>query len=78
MTMAKVAITVDRDLLRDIDRWVLQGHYASRSQAVQAALREKVQRWQHVRLAAEVKKLNPREEQALADEAFSGEGWPAY
>ena len=78
MATAKVAITVDQQLLRLIDRWVTQGRYPSRSQAIQSAVREKVERWNHTRLAEEAAKLNPKEERALAEEAFTGEGWPAF
>ncbi|MBI4340821.1 MAG: ribbon-helix-helix protein, CopG family [Candidatus Omnitrophica bacterium] len=76
MATAKVAITVDQQLLQLIDRWVAQGRFPNRSQAIQAALREKVERWNRVRLAEEAAKLHPKEEQALAEERFSGERWP--
>ena len=75
MSTTKVAITVDEQLLRLVDRWVTQGRYPSRSQAIQAAVREKVERWSHTRLAEEVAKLNPKEERALAEETFAGEAW---
>ena len=78
MATAKVAITVDDQLLKLVDRWVTQGRYPSRSQAIQAAVREKVERWNHVRLAEEVAKLNPTEERALADEHLTGETWPTF
>lgn len=78
MSTAKVAITVDEQLLRLIDRWVSQGRYPSRSRAIQAAVREKVERWNHTRLADEVAKLNPKEERALAEETLAGDAWPAF
>ena len=78
MSTAKVAITVDEQLLRLVDRWVTQGRYASRSQAIQTAVREKVERWNHSRLAEEVAKLNPKEERTLAEERFVGDAWPAF
>ena len=78
MSTIKVAITVDGQLLKLVDRWVTQGRYPNRSQAIQAAVREKVERWSHTRLAEEVAKLNPKEERALAEEALSGEEWPEY
>ena len=78
MPTRKVAITVDQQLLRLVDRWVIQGRYPSRSQAIQAAVREKVERWNHTRLADEVAKLNPKEERAMAEEAFAGEAWPEF
>ena len=60
MVTAKVAITVERQLLELVDRWVLQGRYPNRSQAIQAALREKLERWKRVRLAEEVAKLSAK------------------
>ena len=78
MPTTKVAITVDEQLLKLVDRWVGQGRYPSRSQAIQAAVREKVERWNHTRLAEEVAKLNPKEERALAEENFAGEAWPEF
>ena len=76
MGAAKVAITLDERLLRTVDRWVKQGRYPNRSQAIQAAIREKIERSQRSRLADELAKLDPKEEQALANEKFAGEAWP--
>ena len=76
MPTTKVAITVDEQLLKLVDRWVTQGRYPSRSQAIQAAVREKIERWRRTRLAEEVTKLNPKEERMLAEETFPGEEWP--
>ena len=78
MATAKVAITVDRQLLQLIDRWVSQGRFPNRSQAIQSALREKVERWSRVRLAEEATKLNPKEERGLAEATLAGEAWPEY
>jgi len=78
MSTTKVAITVDEQLLKLVDRWVTLGRYPSRSQAIQAAVREKVERWNHTRLAEEVAKLNPKEERALAKENLAGEAWPEF
>ncbi len=80
MSAAKVAITMDRELLTQVDRWVSEGRYPNRSQAIQAAVREKLERSRKRRLAEEAAKLDPKEERALAEEAFAGgsETWPAY
>lgn len=78
MAAAKVAITVDQQLLKLIDRWVSQGRYANRSQAIQSALREKVERWGRVRLTEEAAKLDPKEERGLAEEKFLGEAWSEF
>ena len=76
MRAAKVAITLDERVLRVVDRWVKQGRYPNRSQAIQSALREKMERWKRTRLADELSRLDPGEERALADEKLSGESWP--
>jgi Arc/MetJ-type ribon-helix-helix transcriptional regulator len=76
MGSAKVAISLDEGLLRVVDRWVKQGRYPNRSQAIQAALREKMERWKRTRLAEELAKVNREEEQALADEKLADEAWP--
>jgi Arc/MetJ-type ribon-helix-helix transcriptional regulator len=76
MRAAKVAITMDEQLLRTVDRWVKQGRYPNRSQAIQAAVREKIERWKRTRLAAELAKLDIRAERTLADERLAGETWP--
>ncbi len=80
MGAAKVAITIDRELLTQVDRWVSEGRYPNRSQAIQAAVREKLERSRKRRLAEEAAKLDPKEERALAEEAFAAgsETWPAY
>ncbi len=80
MGAAKVAITMDRELLTQVDRWVSEGRYPNRSQAIQAAVREKLERSRKRRLAEEAAKLDPKEERALAEEAFAAgsETWPAY
>ena len=76
MSAAKIAITLDERLLGMVDRWVKQGRYPNRSKAIQAALREKMERWQRTRLAEELAKLDRAEERALADERLAGEAWP--
>ncbi len=75
MGAAKVAITLDESLLRIVDAWVTQGRYPNRSQAIQAAVREKLERWKRARLTEELEKLDPREERKLADERLRGETW---
>lgn len=76
MSAEKVAITLDERVLHTVDGWVKQGRYPNRSQAVQAALREKMERWNRTRLAEELDKLDRNEERALAEERFEGEAWP--
>jgi len=57
---------MDADLLAELDRLVAEGVFASRSRAVQTAVREKIARRR--RLADECAKLDPAEEKAMAEE----------
>lgn len=80
MSVAKVAITMNRDLLTTIDRLVRQHVFPNRSRAIQDAVSEKIGKLEVNRLARECAKLNPREESAMAEEGLSREveSWPEY
>jgi len=80
MKVAKVAISLDQRLLQKLDALVSEHIFRSRSEAIQAAVREKITRLEHTRLAQECAKLNPTEEQRLADQGFSNDlsEWPEY
>lgn len=80
MPAEKIAITLDRELLKDIDRGVKSGLYKNRSRAIEEAVREKIERQRKRRLLSEAKKLDPKEERALAEQGMTGEEalWPAY
>ena len=80
MSAAKIAITLDRELVKEIDRGVRSGLYRNRSRAIEEAVREKLDRHRGRRLSIEAKKLDRREEGALAEEGMTGEEttWPGY
>lgn len=80
MATEKVAITLEKDLLREIDRAVKNGQFKNRSRAIQEAVKEKIDRQKKNRLLTEAKKLDPKEERALAEEGMTGEEakWPEY
>jgi Arc/MetJ-type ribon-helix-helix transcriptional regulator len=80
MAKAKVALTIDQGVLRRIDDLVRSAAFTSRSQAVEAALREKLERVDRNRLAEESAKLDPAQEQLLAEESAEGDlaEWPAW
>jgi metal-responsive CopG/Arc/MetJ family transcriptional regulator len=80
MPKTKVAVTVDAALLERVDELVHQRRFANRSQAVERALAETLERQARTRLARESAKLDPREEKALADEGLGGslDTWPEY
>ena len=80
MRKAKIAITIDEPILARIDRLVAERVFSSRSQAIEAAVEEKIERLEHGRLARECAKLDPAFEKALAEEGVSREldEWPEY
>lgn len=80
MSTAKVAITIDQITLTKLDRLVKAKMFPSRSKAIQAAVKDKLARLDRSRLASECAKLDPKFEQALADEGLSEEleQWPSY
>ena len=80
MPKTKVAITLDTKLVQNLDDLVAQRRFANRSQAIEAALAEKLARLAKTRLAQECAKLDPAEENALAEEGLAGsaETWPEY
>lgn len=80
MKKTKVAVTIDETLVERIDRLVAQKRFTSRSSAFQLAIQAQLERLDHIRLARECAKLDPRRERLLADEGASRdlEGWPGY
>ena len=80
MTTTKVAVTIDRELLAQVDQLVAQHVFPNRSKAIQAALKDKLARMRRSRLARESAKLDPHMEQALAEEGMDQElaAWPEY
>jgi len=77
---AKVAITIDEELLRRVDLMVEQRRFPNRSRAIQEAVREKLERMDRTRLARECAKLNRALEQKMAEEGLAGdlEEWPEF
>jgi metal-responsive CopG/Arc/MetJ family transcriptional regulator len=80
MPKTKVALTIDADLLQQVDELVERQQFRNRSQAVEAALAEQLKRRARTRLAREAAKLNPRAEKRLADDGLVDalDGWPEY
>lgn len=80
MGAAKVAITIEEDLLKRIDRLVDQKKFANRSRAIQEAVRDKLERIDRGRLARECAKLSRRSEQSIADEGLGEDlkKWPEF
>ena len=80
MGKAKIAITIDEKIVLRIDHLVKQDAFVNRSQAIEEALRDKLNRIDRTRLARESAKLDPKYEKSLAEEGIredSAEG-PEY
>ena len=79
-SVRQVMIELEPSLLAKLDRFV-EGHvFHSRREAVAAAVQEKLERLEsHDLFLAECQKLDPAEEQALAEEWLDGErtAWTA-
>jgi Arc/MetJ-type ribon-helix-helix transcriptional regulator len=79
MGRARIAITVDEHALAEIDRLVADGMFPNRSKVLEIAVQDRLAKLHRSRLALECAKLDPAEEQALADEGYIGESeWPQY
>lgn len=80
MARAKIAISLDEATLQRLDRLVAQDLFPNRSQAIESAVAEKLQRLDRSRLARECAQLDPNFERALAEEGLSADTleWPEY
>ena len=80
MAKKKIAITLEEKTLNNLDRLVKKGVFSNRSSALQQAIAEKLEKAAQNRLARECAKLEPKLEQAIAEEGFSVElsEWPEY
>ena len=80
MGVAKIAVSIDEDLLGQLDQLVVAHAFPNRSRAIAEAVAEKLARMRVERLARECAMLNPGDEKALAEEGMGNEGdeWPAY
>jgi Arc/MetJ-type ribon-helix-helix transcriptional regulator len=73
MSKRDLFVTLDAGLIDRIDALVEARRFPSRSDAIEAAVSEKLTRIAGDRLASECAKLDPAEERALAEERFEGE-----
>ena len=80
MNKEKIAITLDRKDIGELDRLVGEKVFQNRSQAIQSAVSEKLLRLKKSRLTRECRKLDPAIESALAEEGFAEDmkQWPEY
>jgi len=80
MGRSKIAISLDEQVLNRVDRLVKEALFPNRSQAIQVAVEEKLERLERSRLARECAKLDPKFEKCLAEEGLTEElaQWPEY
>jgi metal-responsive CopG/Arc/MetJ family transcriptional regulator len=80
MATTKVAVSLDSELLERLDRLVAERVFVNRSQAVQDAIRDKLDRLARTRLARECAKLDATAERELADFALARDAteWPEF
>lgn len=80
MSKAKLAVTLDEQILAEVDSLVKQRVFPNRSRIIELAVREKLDRIAKNRLATQCALLDPDFEQTLAEEGMGEEidRWPAY
>lgn len=80
MPKAKIAVSIDNNVLDRVDELVRRRVFGNRSQAFESAILEKIDRLNRTRLAFECAKLDPVEERELSEEGLSEESsrWPEY
>ena len=78
MGRSKVAFSLDGSTLKRLDKLVQKQVFPNRSQAIEEAVAEKLDRLEKSRLAEECAKLDPAFEKALAEEGLSEDltEWP--
>jgi len=80
MNKTKIAITLQEDSVKQLDHLIRKNMFSNRSQAIQEAVKEKLERIERSRLARECAKLDPNFEKAMAEEGLTGDlsEWPEY
>ncbi len=80
MGKTKIAITLDEQYIDQLDRFVNERIFQSRSQAIQKAVEEKLARMKRTRLSKECAKLDQTFEKAMAEEGLTEDvsQWPEY
>ena len=73
MVTTKVAITIDTELIAQVDSLVVQKVFPNRSKAIQSAIENQLIQLRRDRLARELENLDPLEEQKMANEGISEE-----
>ena len=80
MSVAKIAVSIDDQLLAKLDSFIAEKKFKTRSQAIQTAVQDTVERLGHKRLIHACMQLDAHAERALADEGITKdlEEWPEF
>ena len=80
MPRMKIAVSLEPETLKELDRFVRFSGFANRSRAIDGAVKLASKMERRIRLLRELEKLDPKEEMALAEEfaPLIGEIWPEY
>ena len=80
MGTAKIAVSIDEELLQRLDEIVKSKRFTSRSRAIQSALKDSIDRITDEQFDREVVKFDPEYEKSLAEEGMFlvPDEWPEY
>lgn len=80
MGKEKIAISLEKEFVSELDRLVDERVFLNRSQAIQQAVSEKLLRLKRNRLSTECRKLRPVFEKVIAEEGIGEDvkQWPEY
>jgi metal-responsive CopG/Arc/MetJ family transcriptional regulator len=68
MSRVRIAVSVESGVVAEIDKLITTAVFSSRSEVFEIAVRGRLRQMRQSRLRREVRKLDPAEEQALANE----------
>ena len=80
MDTAKIAVTIDRKLLQQLDAAVKAKRFPNRSRAIESVLRSQLNQLDRSELDKALYHVDPETEKAMAEEGMSYEleQWPPY
>jgi len=80
MPKDKVAITVEKDILRELDLMVKEKNIPSRSKAIEEAISHLIENWRKNRLYEQLRNLDVEAEKAEAEASVDAvnEAWQKY
>ena len=64
----KIAVTLEKETVAEVDRWIREGKYPNRSSVLQSAVNLLAEREKRCRMARELAKMDRSEEQRMAEE----------